>query len=112
VFADTVGHDFMVFAQVQERRDDFKAWLALKQSDGWRVLVRLESHGNHPGVHVHDWCGVVNPPFGGQSIAAPYRRPKARNKHRRKLDFNRATFWDFALAHFRVTQSHEQGELL
>jgi hypothetical protein len=52
-------HKFMLLVQVQEYREDFKAWLAREEGSGWQVLVRLEYHGNHPGLHVHDWCGAA-----------------------------------------------------
>lgn len=31
------GRQFMVFAQVQEGREDFKVWLALEQEGVWQV---------------------------------------------------------------------------
>jgi hypothetical protein len=111
--ARTADHAFMVFAQVQESREDFKAWLALRQADVWQVLVRLVNHGNHPGLHVHDWCGAPQPPIGGRSIDAPHRRPKAGHRHRRSEILSRATFWKLALNCFRVIPSgSDQEELL
>lgn len=103
----------MIFAQVQEGRENFKACLALEQAGGWQVLVRLESHGNHPGVHVHDWCGTPQPPIGGRSFEAPIRRPLARAKHRRLEALSRASFWRLALDAFRVIPyGSDQEELL
>lgn len=104
-------HRFMVFAQVQEGRENFKACLALEQDSSWRILIRLEYHGSHPGLHIHDWCGAV-PPLGGKSFEAPYRRPKVGFFHRRVEVPSRATFWTLALNCFRVAPKGEQGELL
>jgi hypothetical protein len=70
-------HKFMLLVQVQEFREDFKAWLAREEGSGWQVLVRLEYHGNHPGLHVHDWCGAAPLLTGARSIGAPNRRPIA-----------------------------------
>ena len=103
----------MVFVQVQEHRDDFKAWLALKQDDTWRVLVRLEYHGSHPGLHVHDWCGEAQPPIGGRSIDAPIRRPGTAARHRRTEPYSRAAFWKLALDSFQVIPfASDQEDLL
>ncbi len=113
LLAGAKGYRFMVFAQVQEGRENFKACLALEQSGIWQVLVRLESHGGHPGLHVHDWCGTPQPPIGGKSFDAPNRRPRSRSHHRRIYPLTRATFWRLALDCFRVVPSgSDQEELL
>ncbi len=104
---------FMVFSQVQEGRENFKAYLALEQDGVWQVLVRLENHGGHPGLHVHDWCGTGEPPIGGKSFEAPNRRPKASSWHRHTEVLSRASFWKLALDLFRVIPyGSDQGELL
>lgn len=103
----------MVFAQVQEGRENFKACLALESEGAWQVLVRLECHGSHPGLHVHDWCGTTQPPTGGRSFEAPNRRPRIGSRHRRTQMLSRASFWKLALRCFRViAYGSEQEELL
>jgi hypothetical protein len=37
----------MLFAEVQEGRENSKAFLALKRDSAWHILVRLEFYGNH-----------------------------------------------------------------
>ena len=93
---------FIIFAQVQEGREDFKAFLAVDREDAWQVLVRLEYHGNHPGLHVHDWCGAGEVSVGGKSFEAPNRRPRTGKRHRRTDVLSRASFWKLALNRFRV----------
>ena len=103
----------MVHAEVQEGRENFKAILAVEGEAEWRVLARLEFHGSHPGLHIHDWCGIETPPIGGRSIDAPYRRPPARTYHRRMNTPSRAAFWRLALDCFRVIPyGSEQEDLL
>ena len=110
----SAGNDqFMVFAQVQEHRENFKAWLALRHGEEWRILVRLEYHGDHPGLHVHDWCGVKAPPIGGKSIDAPHRRPATGARHRQCEVPTKTSFWMLALNTFRVIPyGTEQEDLL
>jgi len=111
LIATAEGHRFMVFAQAQEERENFKACLALERDGVWQVLVRLEYHGGHPGLHIHDWCGTP-PPIGGKSFEAPNRRPRAGSRHRRVKTLTRANFWRLALDCFRVIPFARQGELL
>jgi len=113
LIATAAEQRFMVFVQVQEGRENYKAILALEQGTAWQVLVRLENHGGHPGLHVHDWCGAHQPPIGGKSFEALNRRPKASSRHRRVVPLSRAIFWKLALDHFRVLPlGSEQEELL
>jgi len=107
------GQRFMIFAQVQEGRENFKAVLAVDNNGSWQVMTRLEYHGSHPGLHIHDWCGETGVPFGGRSFDAPHRRPSAGAHHRRNPILNRATFWKLALDKFWVIPfGTEQEDLL
>jgi hypothetical protein len=102
-----------VFAQVQEGRENFKAVLALEHNGGWQILIRLEFHGSHPDLHIHDWCGTEEVPPGGRSFDAPHRRPRARTRHRQTATMTRAGFWKLALERFRVLPfGAEQEDLL
>ena len=103
----------MVFVQVQERRENFKACLAVEQGSDRRVLVRMEFHGSHPGLHIHDWCGTDDPPIGGRSFEAPNRRPLGPSRHRQQMPPSLAGFWKLALDRFRVIPyASEQEDLL
>lgn len=113
VVAKAGEHRFMVFAQVQEARENFKACLAVEHESEWRVLVRMEFHGGHPGLHIHDWCSNDDPPVGGRSFEAPYRRPLARSRHRQLGVPSLSGFWKLALDRFRVIPyASEQEDLL
>jgi hypothetical protein len=102
----------MIFVQVQEGRENYKAFLAFKNQETWQLLLRLENHGSHPGLHIHDWCGTASAPGGGKSFDAPNRRPKASSLHRRVPALSRATFWKLALDRFRVIPSGSDQEEL
>ena len=106
------AHTFIILVQVQEGWENYKAILALRHENVWQMLLRFESHGSHPGLHVHDWCGTENVPLGGKSVDAPNRRPKAESEHRRTPTLSRADFWKLALDQFNVVLSDpNQGEL-
>jgi len=93
--------NFILLVQIQGQYDNFEAWLIHERDDGKRVIARLEHHGDHPGLHVHDWCGAPGVPPGPPSIQAPNRRPRARRLHRRDtVQWSRETFWLAACKRF------------
>lgn len=105
--------EFLVLTQAQDDWENYKSLLAVRDGEAWQVLVRLEYHGSHPGLHIHDWCGESEMPSGPRSMNPPSRRPDIRQRHRHRRRFNRATFWHLTLEKFGVALfGSEQGDLL
>jgi hypothetical protein len=111
LFCQGGSQNFLLLAQVQENREDYRAWLCVQSAGTWQVLVRLEYHGNHPGLHVHDWCGVPQPPGGAQSIEMPNKRPRQHLKGRQRKPLTKGLFWTYALNLFRIDAVKQQEEL-
>jgi hypothetical protein len=95
-------HKFMLLVQVQEFREDFKAWLAREEGSGWQVLVRLEYHGSpRPTRSRLVWRRPVTDrcPLDRRAQSST----DSASKHRHMLPtLSRAGFWGMALKYFRV----------
>lgn len=94
--------DFSLLVLSQPDLNEIKAWLAYKHDGAWYVIARLEQHGDHPGIHVHDCCGLPMPPGPPSISAANNRRPRGRAFHRLNHILSREEFYAFVLKRFRI----------
>lgn len=94
--------DFSLLVLSQPDLHEIKAWLAYKFDGAWYVIARMEQHGDHPGIHVHDCCGLPIPPGPPSISAANNRRPRGRGFHRSSRILSREEFYAFALKRFRI----------
>jgi hypothetical protein len=104
-------HEYRLLIQLRTDKPAFKAWLAVKIGDDWAVMGRLESHGNHGGLHCHMQCAgngiAVNEINPADSVSVPHWK-----------DYNRRPIppateteaWGLALRFFRA-QTAEVGSL-
>lgn len=103
-------HEFRLLVQMRMDKPNQKAWLAVKMTDGWAMVARLESHAHH-GLHCHAECGESLTigeidPSGMRSI------PDWRAVHRRSHEVkSQQEWWEYALRFFRA-QAAERGPLL
>jgi hypothetical protein len=105
------GQDYLVLAQCNPIKDQWKAWLILRMGSGQASLVtRLEYHGTHPGLHAHAHCQRGGLEEGASSIDGLVRIPHANGRHRRVNVWRDRTFWEQAQRHFHI--KHPQGPLL
>ena len=76
------------------------------------LVVRLEHHGTHPGLHVHTSCQRSGIAVGPGGLDGLVRIPTVERPtyHRRKNAWTVNSFWHFALRFFRVEE--EKGMLL
>jgi hypothetical protein len=107
---DATGREYVLLAECNPRRDNWKAVLILETSDGPSVVARFEYHASHPGLHVHADCsrgGIETGAIGLDNLA---RLPPAGNMHRRKHAWTEGTFWEAAKRFFRVEE--QKGTLI
>ena len=103
--------EYVLLAQCNPRKDEWKAWLIYKTEEGSpSVVSRLEFHGSHPGLHVHAHCARGGVEEGSSSIDGLPRIPSAHQPHRRVHVWQEDTFWNYSLEHFRIRDA--QGDLL
>ena len=95
--------EYIMLTQCNPRRDEWKAWLIYKKPAGNPSLViRLEFHGSHPGLHVHAHCDRGGLEEGGSGIDGLARIPPADRSHRRVNAWREDTFWEMARRHFHI----------
>jgi hypothetical protein len=104
------GTSYVLVAECNPRRDNWKAVLILETAGGAAVVARFEHHGSHPGVHVHAHCerGGIEPGAAGLDSLA--RIPPAGRPHRRANAWTETTFWEAAKRFFRIED--EKGLLI
>jgi hypothetical protein len=108
--SDAAGMDYILLAECNPRRDNWKAILISETSVGPAVVARFEYHGSHPGLHVHADCirgGLETGAVGLDNLA---RIPPASSMHRRTSAWTEGTFWEAAKRFFRVEE--KKGSLI
>lgn len=107
--AEARGIIFILVAECNSARDNWKSMLIVETSNGASVVGRFESHGSHPGLHAHAHCLRSGFENGGSSIDNLIRIPNARSPHRRTNAWTENTFWDAARRFFRLKE--DEGPL-
>ncbi|RWE97362.1 hypothetical protein [Mesorhizobium sp.] len=110
VLAQAADQEYIFLTQVHEQRDNWSAWLILKNEGGASIVDRFEYHGSHPGLHIHAHCERGGIEEGPSSINDLVRFPKASSRHRRLQTYRPASFWEQARSHFRI--DYPRGALL
>jgi hypothetical protein len=98
------GKAYILVAECNPVRDNWKAMLILETMSGPSVVARFEHHGGHPGLHAHAHCergGIEVGPSGLDFLA---RIPRASSPHRRTNAWTQGTFWEAAKKFFRVEE--------
>jgi hypothetical protein len=95
--------EYLLLLQCNPNKDNWKAWLIFQLSQGRYSLVsRLESHGDHPGLHVHTHCDRSGIEEGPSGIDGLIRIPQNSEYHRRRNAWRKNTFSEIALRHFHI----------
>lgn len=116
--------DFILFAWVNLRMGNYKAWLLMPSGAGLALLARLEDHASHAGLHAHSACGDIIPIPNNQSFnlcpdGTKLKRIPAANSSRRTVQGVSLTkFWFIACQTFKIDEepepqgsfSYERGE--
>jgi hypothetical protein len=104
------GRDFVLLAECNPSRANWKAMLILVTDTGASVVGRFEDHGSHPALHIHAHCerGGLEP--GASSIDDLPRIPPAHQHHRRTTAWTEPGFWEAARRFFRIEEP--KGPLL
>lgn len=104
----TAGENFVLLAECNPPRANWKAMLIVETAAGPSVIGRFEDHGSHPGLHCHSDCDTSGLEVGTKSIDAR-RIPPANSFHRRSRQWTETSFWNAASAFFKV--EHRKGTL-
>lgn len=107
---ESEGCEFVLFVQVNQANDNWKAWLIKKEPSGSGLVARLEHHGSHPGLHAHADCEASEFALGPATIAVSGRFPKSTSDHRRKNSWTEQGFWELSKQIFNITE--QKGSLL
>lgn len=112
VALDSEDYEFRLLVQMRQDKPNYKAWLAVKTTEGWAMVARLESH-SHAGLHCHAECG----PGGGLTVgeiepADMLSFPYWKSAHRRPHVLRgKKEWWELALKFFRA-HAAARGDLL
>jgi hypothetical protein len=87
--------------QINEPRDNWKAWLVAMLNEGGSILCRFEYHGDHPGFHVHAHCERGGIETGPSTINGLVRIPGPHSAGA-VTTLRRDAFWERARRHFRI----------
>lgn len=98
----TAYGDMILTAECNPARDNWKAVLIRETEQGASVVARFESHGSHPGLHVHAHCSRSGIEIGPTSLDDLARVPGNHRPHRRQNGWTEATFWEAAIRFFRI----------
>lgn len=104
------SEEFILLAECQPARDNWKAVLIKIVADGSSVVGRFEFHGTHPGVHLHAHCDRGGVEVGASGMDKLARFPAVGETHRRTTAWTEKTFWEAAKRFFRVADP--KGPLL
>lgn len=55
------GHEYVLMIGLNQKKQEFAAYLGVRIGDNSLILARLEYHSTHPGVHIHSCCGTHEP---------------------------------------------------
>jgi hypothetical protein len=102
--------DYVLLAECNPRRGNWKAALIVQTDGGASVVGRFEFHGDHPGLHAHADCDRSGVETGPTSFGRLARFPGGGRFHRRNTFWTPVTFWDAARRFFRITE--KQGSLI
>lgn len=97
----TATQNFILVAECNPQRANWKAALLLETPAGFSVVGRFEDHGSHPGLHCHSDCNTSGLEVGTKSLDVG-RIPSAKAFHRRSRHWTESSFWNAATAFFRV----------
>ena len=100
--AKTEGLHFILTAECNIGRDNWKAMLIVETEAGSSVVGRFEYHGSHPGLHTHGHCQRGGVETGGGSLDNLVRTPRNAAHHRRINGWTEKTFWEAAKRFFRI----------
>jgi hypothetical protein len=103
------GPEYMLVAECNPKRDNWKALLIIETDAGPSVVARFEHHGSHPGLHAHAHCERGRIETGANGLDNLLRIPKAGTFHRRTNAWTETTFWEAAKRFFRLEE--EKGPL-
>lgn len=85
---ESLDLSFWLLIAFHEKKEQYKATLALEHERDLSVLASLEFHGSHPGWHLHASCGDAEEvPKGVMRGPWQNRYPRARRFHR-QMDFD------------------------
>lgn len=104
------GNHYVLLAECNPRRDNWKAVLIIETDGGHSVVARFEHHGSHPGIHVHADCTRGGIETGASGLDNLARIPAAGMRHRRASAWTDGTFWEAAKRFFHVKE--EKGPLI
>lgn len=104
------GREFILLAECNPPRDNWKAMLIVETVDGPSVVVRFEHHGSHPGLHIHVHCERSGVETGAGGMDSLDRMPGPGSLHRRANGWTEHVFWEAAKRFFRIEE--EKGPLI
>jgi hypothetical protein len=97
-----VETEYMLVDEINQKRDNWKAFLIVETQTGYSVVARFEHHSSHPGVHAHAHCERGGLETGLTGLDNLSRIPKAGRFHRRTNAWTETTFWEAAKRFFCV----------
>ena len=95
--------DYVLLALCNPGKDNWKAILMAKLTDGWSTVARLEYHASHPGLHVHSDCRNSGLQTGPPSMDIRNRIPKTDQRHLRIQGWTCDGFWNRAMQFFKIS---------
>jgi hypothetical protein len=103
-------HDYILLCEINEMKDNWRAWLIRKSDDEGSLVARYEFHGSHPGLHLHADCERGGVEVGPTSIKVPLRIPAVGSERTRPPPTRPSLFWETARRYFRM--DYAKGSLL
>jgi hypothetical protein len=108
--AEGTSGAYMLFAQIHQARNNWKAALIKVTPTGGSIVARLEYHGSHPGLHAHSDCNRSGLEEGPQGLDGLARFPRSDSAHRRTNAWTENGFWEEAKQFFRIEE--KKGSLI
>ncbi len=103
--ANCQNFEYIFLCQVNELKDDWKAWLSIKTPNGWSLIERYEYHGSHPGVHVHADCERAGIEVSQTGLNGLLKIPSAKTNKAQIISLRPNLFWEKARTHFRISDA-------